>query len=116
MPPPRSLAATVRQPPIVVGRTHASTVMPVLRSSEAVSGTVTQSLVPSNESAPLFLPDVVQVAPETAPSLPLPDASATSDPDPASNEYAATSPSDEIDCLGCGRAAQCDCEPDEHRS
>ena len=63
--------------------------MPVLRSSEAVSAIVTQSLTPSNESAPFFLPAVVQVAPEIAPSLPLPDASASEAPEPASNEYAA---------------------------
>jgi hypothetical protein len=48
---------TVSQPEAAAGFTHASRVIPVVRSSglAAVSVTVTQSLVPSKESAlPIF--------------------------------------------------------------
>ena len=47
------------RPPAVrwsVGCTQASSVIPVVRSRAAVSVTVTQSLTPSNESAPPFFP------------------------------------------------------------
>ena len=39
----------MRQPATEVGRTHPMSVMPVVRSSDAASGTVTRSLTPSNE-------------------------------------------------------------------
>ena len=85
MPPLRSFAATVRHLPIALGRTQASIVIPVLRSSEAVSGTVTQSFTPSNVSAPPFLP-AAHVAPEIVPVLARPELSARVVPVPASNE------------------------------
>ena len=50
--------------------------MPVVRSSESASGTVTQSLMPSKLSAPPNLPAVLRVAPVIVPVLPRPDASA----------------------------------------
>src|SRR4051794_16251109 len=65
--------------------------MPVVRSSDAESGTVTQALVPLNESAFPYLP-VVQVALLSVPVLPLPDESAVVVPLPASKPYAATAP------------------------
>ena len=90
MPVRLSLKTTVRQALSPrVGRTQASRVMPVFRSSVAASATVTQSLTPSKLSALPFFP-VVQVAPEMVPALPLPERSASVVPEPASNEYAAT--------------------------
>src|SRR4051812_14211414 len=83
---------TERQPLKVVGLTHASIVMPVVRSSEFASATVTQSLVPLNESAEPNLPPAFHVAPETVPVLLLPDASVTVVPLPSSKLYAATRP------------------------
>src|SRR2546421_3908854 len=71
--------------------THASTVIPVVRSSSGASGTVITLLVPLNEYAPPYLPAEIHVAPETVPALPLPETSATVVPD-VSNEYAATRP------------------------
>jgi hypothetical protein len=68
--------STVSQPLMAEGRTHASTVMPVVRSREAASATVTQSLTPSNDRAPPYLPAAVQAAPETVPALELPEPSA----------------------------------------
>ena len=66
--------------------------MPVVRSSDAASATVTQSLTPSNDSAPPERPAAVRVAPRSCPVLPEPDASATVGPDASSNPYAATRP------------------------
>src|SRR5688572_25423739 len=83
---------TVRQPAIAVGRTQASTVIPVVRSSVARSATVTQSLTPSNDRALPLCPAVVQVAPEIVPAGPLPDLSAVVVPAPSSNPKAATRP------------------------
>ena len=77
--------------PCALGLTQASTVMRFVRSSEAASATVTQSLTPSNASAAPVLP-VPHVAPEIVPIRLLPESSATVVPLPASNEYAATSP------------------------
>src|SRR6516164_1187773 len=74
------------------GLTHASSVIPVDRCSEAASGIVTSELVPLNCSAPPYLPDVTQVAFVIVPLFPLPDASLTVVPEPSSNAYAATSP------------------------
>ena len=91
-PPVRSFAATVRQPPSRDGRTHASTVIPDERSSEAESGIVTQSLTPSKLNADANRPDELHVAPDTVPLFPRPEESATVAPEPALNPYAATSP------------------------
>jgi hypothetical protein len=71
-------------PAIVVGFTHASSVIPVVRSSDAASAIVTQSSSPSNASAPPARP-VARVAPEIVPGLPLPDASVAVVPDASSN-------------------------------
>ena len=68
--------------------------MPVVRSSDAESATVTQSLRPSNVSAPPARPAVVRVAPEIVPGLPAPDASVAVGPDTSSKPYAATSPAE----------------------
>jgi hypothetical protein len=62
---------------------------------------VTRSLTPSKVSAPPFLPAVVQLGPEIVPALPLPDESASSEPEPPLNEYAATRPPG---CSGAGQA------------
>ena len=64
------------------GFTHASSVIPVVRSSDAASATVTHALVPLNESAEPNLPDAVHVALEIVPVLPCPDASVTWTPLP----------------------------------
>src|SRR5215831_151343 len=88
-----SLKITVRQTePSALGCTHASSVIPVVRSSEFESGTVTLSLTPSNERALPCLPPALQTAPETVPLFAEPEASATVDPVPSSKLYAATSP------------------------
>src|SRR6476619_5188449 len=71
------------------GWTHASRVIPVVRSNPAESATVTQSLTPSNERAPPYLP-VVQVAPEIVPVIP-PTVLFTVVPVPSLNPNAATS-------------------------
>ena len=68
----RSLRSTVRHPPNVEGATHASSVIPVVKSSAAVSLMVTQSLTPSNDSALPYLPCVDHVAPEIVPVCPRP--------------------------------------------
>src|SRR4051812_14998640 len=74
----------------VVGRTHASNVMPLVSRSVAASGTVTRAVVPLNDSAPPDLPAAVHVAPVIVPVLPFPDASLTVVPVPSLNAYAAT--------------------------
>src|SRR5215207_6252443 len=71
--PAVSFVTTVRQVLLADGRTQASSVMPVVKSSEPESATVTRSSVPSNVSAPPDLPEAVQVAPEMLPELPLPE-------------------------------------------
>ena len=76
----------------VDGLTHASSVIPVVRCSEAASGIVTSAFVPLNCSALPNLPVVAQVAFAIVPLLPFPDASVTVVPDPSSNPYAATRP------------------------
>ena len=76
----------------VDGLTQASSVIPVVRCSDAASGIVTSALVPLNCNALPNLPDVDQVAFVIVPLLPFPDASATVVPDPSSNPYAATRP------------------------
>ena len=57
--------------------------MPVLRSSELLSGTVTLALEPLNDSAEPNFPAAFQVVPEVVPPLPVPDASATVVPEPS---------------------------------
>src|SRR5438132_977591 len=89
----RSLQRTHRHSaPSAAGLTQPSSVIPVVRSSDAASGIVTHELAPLNERAPAYLPALDQVALETVPALPLPDQSVTVVPDPSSNEYAATNP------------------------
>src|SRR5712691_9493563 len=89
----RSLNSTQRQAvPSALGLTHASRVIPVVRSSEVESGIVTRLDVPLNESAPPKRPALDQDVVATVPALPVPEASATVVPLPSSNEYAATRP------------------------
>src|SRR4051794_13942840 len=67
--PVYSLASTVRHAFVVdVGYTHASIVIPVVRSRSWLSPTVTQSLTPSNDSALPFFPVPFHVAPEIDPA------------------------------------------------
>src|SRR6266540_1857487 len=92
-PAPPSLNMTVRQlPETDVGFTQPIRVNPVVRSSEFESATVTQSLTPSKVSAPPYLPTTVATAPDTVPTLLLPEPSATDEPLTLLNEYAATKP------------------------
>src|SRR5688572_26886194 len=93
MKPGFSLSRIVRQSePEAVGLTQAESVIPLVRSRSFASAMVTQSLTPSNESAPPFLPVADHVAPVIVPVCPLPVASAAVGPVPASNDQAATSP------------------------
>jgi hypothetical protein len=85
------LKTAVRQLLLTAGRTQASRVIAVVRSSDAESATVTQSLTPSKLRALPNLP-VVQVAPLTVPPFPRPDPSAVPVPEPSSNPYPATRP------------------------
>src|SRR3954471_112127 len=88
-----SLNRTVRQAlPSELGRTHASAVMPVVRSRSLASAIETASLTPSNDSAPPVLPVALQLAPLIVPGWFLPETSASVLPLPASKLYAATSP------------------------
>src|SRR3954451_15146802 len=75
----------------VVGNTHASSVIAVVRRSDGASAIVTCALVPLNTSALPNLP-VVQVVPLAAPLLFWPEASRTTVPVPSSNPNAATMP------------------------
>src|SRR5262245_2891258 len=87
-----SLTRMARQPVgCTVGYTHASSVRPVVRSSDALSGTVTKVLVPLNTSE---LPNwpVVHVPFATVPLLFAPDESVTPVPVVAFMLYAATKP------------------------
>ena len=70
----------------VEGFTHASSVIAEVSCREAVLGMSTRWVVPLNESAPLNLPEVVQVAPTIEPVLLLPEASVTVVPEPWSKE------------------------------
>jgi hypothetical protein len=86
---------TSRQALVTVdGFTQASSVIAVVRRSEAESGIVTRELVPLKLSAPPYLPATAQVVFATVPPLPLPDASTTAVPEPSSNANAATSSGD----------------------
>ena len=75
-----------------VGLTQASSVIPLVRSREFESFTLTRALVPLKKRALPNLPAVDQVAFESVPVLPLPDRSAVVVPLPSSNPYAATRP------------------------
>src|SRR4051812_2441201 len=86
-----SLKMTVRQLlPSAVGRTHASSVIADVRSRSLASAIRTESLTPSNDSAPPVLPAVDQVAPVNVPGWFLPVTSGSVVPLPASKLYAAT--------------------------
>src|SRR5690349_9683101 len=75
------------------GLTQASSVMAVVRCSDAASGMSTRALLPLKDRALPNLPAVLQVAPPTSvPVLPLPDRSATVVPVPSLKPYAATRP------------------------
>src|SRR5258706_15440817 len=89
---------------VVVGYTHASSVMPVVSRSEVAFGIVTCAPVPLNTSALPNLPDVVQVAPLIVPVLPLPEISATVVPAPSLSAYAATRPSGVLDVVALAAA------------
>ena len=86
-----SLIRMSRTPLAAVGNTHASSVMPVVRSSALASATVTIALVPLNDSAGPYFPVAVHVAPLTVPAR-LPTALCTTVPVPSLNPYAATRP------------------------
>jgi hypothetical protein len=93
MPPGCSLRRTVRQTlPSELGRTQASSVSPVVRSSDAESATVTRLLEPLKLSALPNFPLLVHVAPLTVPLLAFPDRSGNAVPEVWSMAYAATSP------------------------
>jgi hypothetical protein len=66
--------------------------MPVVRSSQFESGTVTQLLVPSKVRARPYLPEAVRVAPKIVPVLPCPVMSRTVGPLASSKLNAATGP------------------------
>src|SRR5262249_16242670 len=94
MPVPRSFSTAVSHPAISVGFTHASIVMPVVRSSGllVVSGTVTQSSTPSNRSARPNLP-ATRAAPRIVPFRPVSEESTAAVPLASSNPKASTRPS-----------------------
>src|SRR5262252_4924599 len=73
----------------VVGLTHASSVMAVVRCSDAESAMVTRALEPLKVKALSNLP-VVHVAFEIVPVFPWPDRSVMVVPEPSLNAYAAT--------------------------
>ncbi len=83
---PRSLITADRQ---FVGATsaltHASTVIPVVRSRTAESFTDTRSLAPSKDSAEPYRPLTDHSAPLRVPVPVLPDRSAVVTPTPSSN-------------------------------
>lgn len=85
---------TVSQPVrVLVGLTHASRVIPVVRSNEFESGILTKSLTPSNFNALPYLPVVTQTGPLlNVPVFEFPDRSKSVVPDPSSKPYAATKP------------------------
>ena len=66
-----------------VGLTHASMVMPELRSRELLSGIVTMLLVPSKERALPYLPLGLHPVPVAVPEFPLPERSVTETPLPS---------------------------------
>src|SRR5689334_20653563 len=74
------------------GFTHASSVIPVVRSSDEASLIDTQAFVPLNTSALPYMPAVVHLALEIVPVFPFPEASATVVPMPSLKLYAAIRP------------------------
>src|SRR5919108_6663245 len=64
----------VSHPVLVPVFTHAASVMPVVRSSAAASGIVTESSTPSKDNA-LPLTPATRTAPDTVPTRPLADES-----------------------------------------
>ena len=75
---------TVRQPLCeAVGITHASSVIPVVTSSEFESLICTRLLEPLKDKAPPYLPPAMRVAPLIVPVFPLPDSSVTLGPEPS---------------------------------
>ena len=74
---------TVRQALSVVGRTQASIVSPLVRSSEAESGISTRLVLPLKDRAEPYLPEALQVALLIVPLLLLPDTSLTTVPVPS---------------------------------
>src|SRR5919198_4673317 len=82
---------TVFQSARVTGLTHASSVMPEVRCSEALSATFTRA-PPENDSALPNFPLVDHSALLSEPVLPFPDWSAVVAPEPSSRPYAATRP------------------------
>src|SRR5690242_16661654 len=94
---------TVRHVPArTLGLTHASSVIDLVRSSEAASGMLTTLLEPLKESAPPYLPALAAVALDSFPVFALPELSAIVPELTESNEYAPTRP--EVAALA-GRAA-----------
>src|SRR3954469_9608963 len=89
-----SLKSTLRQAvaPSALGLTQASSVIPVVRSSEFESGTVTRVLVPLKVSAPPECPATAHAPLATVPLLPVPERSASAVPEPALKLYEATRP------------------------
>src|SRR5712692_2356716 len=76
---------------VIEGLTHASSVIPVLRSKDWASGIVTRAELPSNDRALPNFPAAAHVALAIVPTFPLPDASPADAPAPSLNAYAATS-------------------------
>jgi hypothetical protein len=76
----------------VCALTHASNVIAPVSRKDGESLIVTFALVPLKTSALPYLPAAVHVAEPMEPAFPFPDRSATVDPDPSLNEYAATRP------------------------
>src|SRR4051812_31525515 len=91
MPPDFSFMIAVRQPPANDGRTHASSVIAVLRSSEVASGMFTRALEPSKSNAPPKRPSV-HWAPDSVPLLAFPELSTAVVPVPSSKPQAPTRP------------------------
>src|SRR5262249_18496592 len=75
-----------------VGFTHASTVMPLVSRSRALSATVTQAFEPLNDRAFPYFPAAAHAVFERVPVSEFPDTSAVLVPAPSSNPQAPTSP------------------------
>ena len=84
------------------GSIHADNVIADDNPNDGDDATCTKLLDPLNDIAPPYRPDVDHDAPTTDPVFPLPDTSATDEPDPASNEKPNTNPA------GTGGAAGVD--------
>ena len=98
---------SVRQLLRTAGLTQASSVMPLVRSRLAESGTVTQVVEPLNWIAEPNLPDADHVPFASVPLLLFPDESPAAVPLPSSNAYAATRPGSwaETVAVACADAA-----------